>query len=172
MISKDEALRLVKGTSKYSHALMVSCMMKELAKALNENEKEWMLVGLLHDLDYDEVKDDMRMHGVVAAEMLRGKLSEKCLYAIKAHDYRSGIKPISKLDKALIATDSLASLIERVGMETGELNVKKLRAELENISVSNPWYKTNVLKCEEFGLNVDEFLRLCLNSIKKRECDS
>ncbi|MDI6856628.1 MAG: HD domain-containing protein, partial [Candidatus Thermoplasmatota archaeon] len=59
MISKDEALRLVRGTSKYAHALMVSCIMGELARALNENEREWMLVGLLHDLDYDKVKNDM-----------------------------------------------------------------------------------------------------------------
>jgi predicted hydrolase (HD superfamily) len=46
MISRDEALRLVKGTSKYSHALMVSCMMRELARELKENEEEWMMVGL------------------------------------------------------------------------------------------------------------------------------
>jgi putative nucleotidyltransferase with HDIG domain len=134
MISKNEALRLVKGTSKYSHALMVSCMMKELAKALNENEVEWMLVGLLHDLDYDMVKNDMKMHGVVAAKMLEAKLPEKCLYAIKAHDYRSGFEPKGKLDKALIATDSLASLIEKMGMEAEKLNVEKLRVKLENVS--------------------------------------
>jgi putative nucleotidyltransferase with HDIG domain len=167
MISQDEALRLVKNTSKYSHALMVSFMMKELARALKENEKEWMLTGLLHDLDYDRVKNDMKMHGVVAAEMLKGKLPEKCLYAIKAHDYRSGFKPKGKLDKALIATDSLASLIERVGLETEKLNVKKLWMRLENISATNPWYKCNVMKCEEIGLEVNDFLRLCLNSIKK-----
>jgi putative nucleotidyltransferase with HDIG domain len=167
MISEEEALRLVKSTSKYSHALMISYMMKELAKALNENEGEWMLVGLLHDLDYENVKNDMKMHGVVAAEILKGKLPEKCLYAIKAHDYRSGFKPKDKLDKALIATDSLASLIEKMGKKAEKLNAEKLRAELENISASNPWYKNNVLKCEEIGLRIDEFLKLCLNSIKK-----
>jgi putative nucleotidyltransferase with HDIG domain len=170
MISKDEALRLVKNTSKYSHALMVSFMMKELARALKENEGEWMLVGLLHDLDYDRVKNDMKMHGVVAAEMLEGKLPEKCLYAIKAHDYRSGFKPKGKLDKALIATDSLASLIEKMGKKAEKLNAEKLRAELENISACTPWYKNNVLKCEEIGLKIDEILMLCLNSIKKGKC--
>ncbi|MDI6805089.1 MAG: HDIG domain-containing protein [Candidatus Bathyarchaeia archaeon] len=170
MLSQDEALRLVKNTSKYTHALMVSCMMRELARALNENEREWMLVGLLHDLDYDEVKDDMRMHGVVAAEMLKGKLPKKCIYAIKAHDYRSGVKPKSKLDKALIAADSLASLIEKMGKEARELNVEKLQAELENISANSPWYKNNVLRCEEIGLRLDEFLRLCLTAIKKEKC--
>lgn len=167
MICQDEALRLVKNTSKYSHALIVSFMMKKLARVLKENEGEWMLVGLLHDLDYDKVKNDMKMHGVVAAEMLKGKLPEKCLYAIKAHDYRSGFKPKGKLDKALIATDSLASIIERMGEKAEKLNAEKLRAELENISATNPWYKCNVMECEEIGLEINEFLRLCLNSIKK-----
>jgi putative nucleotidyltransferase with HDIG domain len=170
MISRDEALRLVRSTSKYAHALMVSCMMKTLAKALNEDEEEWMLVGLLHDLDYDRVKNDMKMHGVVAAEMLKGKLPRKCLYAIKAHDYRSGFKPESKLDKALIATDSLASLIEKMEMEVEELTAEKLRVGLENISAASPWYKSNVLKCEEIGLKINEFLRLCLKSVKKEKC--
>lgn len=170
MMSQDEALMLVKNSSKYAHAVMVSLMMKELAKVLNEKEWEWTLTGLLHDLDYDKVKNDMKMHGVVAAEMLKGKLPEKCLYAIKAHDYRSGFKPKSKLDKALIATDSLASLIEKIGMDVKELNVEKLRLELENISAVSPWYKSNRMKCEEIGLKMDEFLRLCLNSIKKEKC--
>ncbi|MEM3700571.1 MAG: hypothetical protein QXL57_06875 [Candidatus Bathyarchaeia archaeon] len=95
------------------------------------------------------------------------KATKECVYAIKVHDYRSGIKPKSKLDKALIATDSLASLMEKMGIEVEKLSVEKLRAELENVSATSPWYKSNVLKCEEFGLRIDDFLRLCLNSIKK-----
>jgi predicted hydrolase (HD superfamily) len=89
---------------------------------------------------------------------------------LKAHDYRSGFKPKGKLDKALIATDSLASMIERMGEKPEKLNVEKLRAELENISVTNPWYKCNVKKCEEIGLEINDFLRLCLNSIEKERC--
>jgi len=160
---------LVRSTSKYAHVLMVSHMMRQLARALDENESEWTLVGLLHDLDYDEVKNDMRRHGIVAAERLKGKLPEHCVYAVKAHDYRAGIKAKGKLDNALIATDSLASLIEKMGKTAEKLNAEKLRAELESISASHPWYKTNVLKCEEIGLRMDKFLRLCLNSLKERK---
>ena len=167
MMSQEEALKLVRSTSKYAHALMVSHMMRQLARALDENESEWTLVGLLHDLDYDEVKNDMRRHGIVAAERLKGKLPEHCVYAIKAHDYRTGVKAKGKLDNALIATDSLASLIEKIGKTAEKLNAEKLQAELESISVSHPWYKSNVLKCEEIGLRIGEFLQLCLNSLKE-----
>jgi putative nucleotidyltransferase with HDIG domain len=53
MISEDEAVQLIKNTSKYSHALIVSVIMAEMAEKLNENVKLWKVVGLLHDLDYD-----------------------------------------------------------------------------------------------------------------------
>jgi hypothetical protein len=49
MISREEALRLIKKTSKYSHALVVSGIIRELAKKLGEDEKKWEIVGLLHD---------------------------------------------------------------------------------------------------------------------------
>jgi predicted hydrolase (HD superfamily) len=81
MISKEDALKLVLNTSKYAHVLIASAIMCKLAARLGENSREWELVGLLHDLDFDEVGGDMSKHGLVAAERLVGKLSEKCLYA-------------------------------------------------------------------------------------------
>jgi len=57
-------------------------------------------VELLHDLDYSTVRNDMSRHGIVAAESLKGKLSKSDLYAIKAHDHRTGFKSKSILDKS------------------------------------------------------------------------
>jgi putative nucleotidyltransferase with HDIG domain len=68
MIPEEEAFRLIRKTSKYVHALTVACMMGELANTLGENGREWRLAGLLHDLDYDEIRNDMRKHGVAATE--------------------------------------------------------------------------------------------------------
>jgi putative nucleotidyltransferase with HDIG domain len=133
MISKEEALRLVKKSSKYSHALIVSAMMRKLAKKLGEDEEKWEIVGLLHDLDYDRVKDDMTEHGIVTSETLRGKLSEDCLYAIKSHDYRTGYKPKSKLDEALIIADTLAGIIEKME-KSGELSAERIKEEIERVS--------------------------------------
>jgi putative nucleotidyltransferase with HDIG domain len=86
MMSRKKALKLVKNCSKYSHLLLASKLMKRLAEKLGEDSLEWELVGLLHDLDFDEVRNDMSRHGVLAAERLKDKLPEHCIYAIKAHD--------------------------------------------------------------------------------------
>ena len=165
MISREDALKLVLNTSKYAHVLIASAIMSKLAARLGENSKEWELVGLLHDLDFDEVGRDMSKHGVVAAGRLVGKLPEKCLYAIKAHDYRTGFKPNSRLDSALMAVDSLSLLIEKALKRRQKLNVETLETILTNISSEQPWHKTNITKCREMGLSTGEFLELGISSL-------
>jgi predicted hydrolase (HD superfamily) len=165
VISKNEALRLVKGTSKYKHALLASAIMRKLAQRLGEDEESQELVGLLHDLDYDLVQEDMAKHGVVASETLTNKLPADSLYAIKSHDYRTGFEPKSKLDIALIIVDTIASIVEKV-TAGGELSVIRLEEELERISAEKPWYKASLQRAEELGLEVDEALQLGIESVR------
>jgi predicted hydrolase (HD superfamily) len=106
----------------------------------------------------------MSKHGAVAAEKLSGKLPENCLYTIKAHDYRTGFKPRSRLDKALIAVDSLASLLEKA---SEKLSVNELCEEFERFSANRPWFRANVLECKKMGMTLSEFLELCLKSMKE-----
>jgi putative nucleotidyltransferase with HDIG domain len=165
----DEAVELVRCSSKFGHVLLVATMMDGLARRLGEDERLWRLVGLLHDLDYDEIRDDMSRHGVAAAERLKGKLPEHCLYAIRAHDYKTVFKPRSRLDKALIAVDTVAVIIERSGKTVEQLNTAMLREEIECVSVNQPWVKRNVLMCEAVGLELTEFLDLSLNAARKEK---
>ncbi|MCJ7425376.1 HDIG domain-containing protein [Candidatus Bathyarchaeota archaeon] len=166
MIAEDEALQLVRKTSKYDHALVVATLMEKLAATLNENEQEWKLVGLLHDLDYDEVVNEMKRHGIVSAERLKGKLPEHCIHAIMVHDHRTGLTPKSRLDKALIAADTVASLIEKTETQIEKLEVDALRVKLENASLGQSWYKSNLMQVEEIGLRLEDFLHLCLDVLK------
>ncbi|MBX5320396.1 MAG: HDIG domain-containing protein [Candidatus Bathyarchaeota archaeon] len=169
MMSEEEAIQLIKSTSKYAHALLVSAIMAEMAKELKEDIWLWKIVGLLHDLDYDEVKGDMQKHGIVTAEKLKERLPEKAVYAIKAHDYRTGVKPKSKLDKALIATDSAVVIIEKIMKAKKELTVKTFQAEITKASKTTSWHKSNIARCVEFGLSLNKFLQLCINSAKESE---
>ena len=168
MISFDEALSLVKDTSKAAHVVVVSRIMRELALRIGENRQEWELVGLLHDLDYDETKTERNRHGVIASNRLKGRLPEHCLHAIRAHDYRTGVAPRSRLDKALIAVDSATLLMDRVGLRFAGPSVETLRRTLEGL-VDQPWLRRNILEIENLGLNLDEFLQLCLGCLKEAQ---
>jgi len=167
MISIKEALGLIKGTSRYGHALVVAAMMKALARKLGKNEELWELVGLLHDLDYDVTRGDMSKHGLVSAKMLRGRLPEHELYAIKAHDYRTGFKPRTSLDCALVATDTLAVFLGKTRKVTTELTVEFVLSEIDSASESQPWIKSNLRKCKAMKIGLNEFLEVCLSTIDK-----
>ena len=166
LISKQEALKMIKNTSKYSHSLMVSAIMRRLAERLGENAEEWEIVGLLHDLDYDHIRNDMSRHGIVASEILKGKLPETCLYAIKCHDYRTGFKPKSRLDKALIIADTLVAVAEKIN-ENEELEPEKMKEGIRRLSKNQPWIKDNLRKIEELGLKRNEVLNLVTSCLKK-----
>jgi putative nucleotidyltransferase with HDIG domain len=161
-------LELARKTSKYNHALMVSTMMQAVAETLHENEKEWKLVGLLHDLDYDETAGDFKAHGSIAARKLEGKLPKQCLYAIMSHDHRSGLHPRSKLDKALIAIDSLAVLVDSVKAMKSELASSCFAKQMAHVSERTPWLKQNIKYCEVLGLSLDEFVAVCFDSLKRK----
>ena len=166
MISKENALKLIQGSSKHSHMLLTATLMKTLAKELGEDEAMWELVGLLHDLDHDLVPEDCSQHGILASQMLRGKLPDDGLHAIKSHDYRSGFKPESKLDKSLIIADALAIVLDEMNEE--DLSMEKLEAEIERVAITKPWLKENILTCDEIGLNKSALLTLAVKTLARK----
>ena len=60
--------------------------MKRLAREFGEDAETWGLAGLLHDLDYEDTKNDFSRHGFLAAEILEKEgVDSQILEAIKAH---------------------------------------------------------------------------------------
>jgi predicted hydrolase (HD superfamily) len=142
-MTREEALKLIEGSSRYAHSILVSRIMIALAKEFLEDVDDWGIVGLLHDLDYDSVLGDMSRHGIVAAEMLEGKIADDALHAIMAHDHRTGVKPRGLLDESLIFADSLAVLMEDQALGTSE-DVLALDLALKEESKRKPWISENI----------------------------
>lgn len=158
-ISLDEALELVEETSKHDHSQLVRGIMEALAEHFHEDKVEWGLVGLLHDLDYDAVQGDMSRHGVLAAEMLEGRLSGEGLHAIMAHDRMTGVEPTSLLDESLIFSDSLAVLIEDLELDASA-DASTLDRALRDGSKEKPWISENIQAfCRRKGVSVPRILR-------------
>ncbi len=146
----------------FTHSIQVGKVMRSIAKRLNEDEKEWELVGLLHDLDYDLTVNNREKHGIIAAEMLKGQLSEVALAAIKSHDHRTGFKPKKLIDKVLKAADALVVFIDVIKEEDALLNLKSLKQKLNIGLESKPWLKPLIYSCKEFGFALEDFLRIGL----------
>jgi len=140
MIGVDEARRLMEYNSRYMHSLTVGRIMAALAEALEEDTGLWETAGVLHDLDYEQTREERSRHGVAAARVLEGRLTEEALHAISSHDHRSGVGPETLLDYSLRLADALAILMEEVEMRKPVSNWAFQMALLK-VAGSKPWIR-------------------------------
>ncbi|MBK5190867.1 MAG: HDIG domain-containing protein [Methanosarcinales archaeon] len=179
MISIEEARDLmereIETDALRKHLLAVSTIMGALANKLEiegEDKEKWILVGLLHDLDYERTKDNFAQHGLITVEMLNGKLPEECLYAIKAHNSRTGFEPNSVMAKALIAADAVSGLIVPTALmmpsrKLSDVSVKSLKKKYKDKSFARTVSRENIMICEDLGLERNEFFKLALEALQE-----
>ena len=140
MIGRDEAGRLIEYSSRYMHGILTGRIMAALAETFEEDAGLWETVGLLHDLDYDQTLVGTGRHGVLGAEVLKGRLPDEALHAIASHDHRSFVKPESLLDHSLRLADALAILLEEVEMRK-PVSGWAFQTALLKVVGSKPWIR-------------------------------
>lgn len=175
-ISHEEALKMVEenveNENLKKHMYAVASIMKKIAQEIEEDPEEWYKVGLLHDVDYGKTEDKPEKHGLISAQMLKDKLPEKSLKAIKSHNHENtDVKPSSKLDYALIAADAVSGLVVATALvmpnsKIEEVRVKSVLKKFDDSSFAKNIDRERIMKCEELGMNKEEFIELSLNALK------
>lgn len=174
MITRDEAIAMLKEARTdlhlMNHALASEAVMRALAERLGADVELWGLTGLLHDLDYQLLGNDMAQHGLLGAQMLEGKLPEEALHAIRAHNGEmNGVAPENQFDYALRCGETVtgmvfaAALVRPTGIEGMEASSikKKMKDKAFAASVN----RENIKQCSEIGLELADFLKLAIDAI-------
>lgn len=177
MISREEALSLLKqnleNQNLVKHCLAVEAIMRELAEYLGEDKEKWGLVGLIHDIDYEKTKDNPKIHGILALEVLKGKVDEEILKAVKSHNFENtGTKPETKMERALIAADSISGLIVACALvmpnkKLEEVGVETIKKKFKQKDFARRCSRERILFCEKIGIPKEKFFEICLNGLKK-----
>lgn len=148
---------------------------------LGENEparEEWLLAGLVHDIDYCEGYKDT--HPNKTREVLEKhglQISDTVGQIIKAHaPERTGVNPQSLAQWAIFCADSLTGLITAVAliMPSKKLADVKLSSVVKRF-LKDPKFaagtrRMDVAQCANLdGLNipVEKFIEICLVSMQK-----
>jgi predicted hydrolase (HD superfamily) len=146
--------------------------MRALAEKLNEDIERWGLLGLLHDLDFDETYDKPEEHATRTVEMLRGKIDDELLRAIKSHNYEhTSVQPESKMEKALIAADAVSGLVVACalvmpGKKLSEVKPESVARRLKEKDFARNCNREHMLYCEQLGISWEEFTELALQALQ------
>jgi predicted hydrolase (HD superfamily) len=143
-MNREDAIKLIQFTSRYDHSVLVSKIMVILAEHHHEHIHDWELVGLLHDLDYDETAGNREMHGILAAKSLDGLVNPSVLKAIRYHDHRTGDDPTTLLDHSLKFSDAVSIIVK----------------ESDSVLADKPWLNKIIESYElQEGLIVEEIIK-------------
>ena len=96
-----------------AHAITVSKVMRRMAENLGYGEEAdfWAIVGLLHDIDFEQWPDQ---HCKKCVELLRDAgAQERLIHAVVCHGYGlcTDVVPEHEMEKVLFACDELTGLI-------------------------------------------------------------
>ena len=147
--TREEALALLKqynrNESLIKHALAVEGVMRYFARKRGEDEEKWGIIGLIHDLDYEQFPDQ---HCNKTEEILReNNWPEEYIRAVISHGWGicTDVKPESELEKILYTIDELTGLV----VTTALVRPSKSVMDVKPKSVKKKW------KDKRFAAGVD-----------------
>ena len=176
MLTREEAFKLVKkNVTKRNivyHILAVEAIMKSLAKHFGKDEYLWGLTGLLHDIDYEKTEGKPEKHTVLAEDILKGLVPKEVIRAIKAHNHQyTQIKPETKMEKGLIASDAVSGLLVACALvmpskKLADVKVKTVMKKFKAKDFARGVDRNRLLFCEEIGISREKFFEIALNGLK------
>ncbi|NLH44260.1 MAG: HDIG domain-containing protein [Planctomycetes bacterium] len=137
--TRDEALTLLRQYNKnealIKHALAVEAVMRYCARKRGQDAELWGLVGLVHDLDYEQFPEQ---HCHKSGRILREQgWPEEYIRAVMSHGWGicTDVEPRTDLEKTLYAMDELTGLVAATALVRPSKSVLDTTAK----SVKKKW---------------------------------
>ena len=134
-----------KSESLLKHALAVEGVMRYFARKRGEDEEKWGIIGLVHDLDYEQFPEE---HCRKSEEILKENgWPDDYIRAVVSHGWGicSDVEPQNELEKVLYAIDELTGLV----VTTALIRPSKSVLDVKTKSVKKKW------KDKRFAAGVD-----------------
>ncbi len=137
--TRDEAMALLKefnrSESLIKHALSVEAVMRQFAKKYGENEEMWGIIGLVHDLDYEQFPD---RHCQETERILNERgWRDDYIRAVLSHawEMHTDLEPQHRMEKVLYAIDELTGLVAAAALVRPSKSVMDIKPK----SVKKKW---------------------------------
>ncbi len=174
-MNRHMALTLLKENLKkehmLKHCLAVEAIMRGLAACLRKDQEQWGLVGLVHDIDFERIRDTSE-HGIIAEEILKDDVDKDVIRAIKSHNFENtGIQPETRMENALISADAVSGLVVACALvmpskRLADVSLDTLKEKFKSKDFARNCSREKILYCEKIDLEKEKFFEIALNSLK------
>jgi len=137
--TRETALSLLRQYNKTEslirHALSVEGVMRHFATIFGEDAEKWGIIGLIHDLDYEQYPEQ---HCTMSRKILEEEhWPEDYIRSVLSHGWGicSDVEPLHRMEKVLYTIDELTGLV------TAAVLIRPSRSifDLEVRSVKKKW---------------------------------
>jgi putative nucleotidyltransferase with HDIG domain len=176
-ITRERALELLRQhltqTNLINHSLASEAVLGRLARHLGADETLWRLTGLLHDLDVELTKEDMRRHTHDTARILREEgvvediIEAICLHNEQAHERRRN----QPLHHALAAGETITGLITATALvypdkKLASVKPKSITKRMKEQAFARSVNRDIIRECELIGIPLPELAALSLEAMQ------
>ena len=177
-MTRDEAWALLTEYNQdpfhLEHAQTVENTMKYFARKLGYGEEEdfWGIVGLLHDLDFEQFPDQ---HCIKEQEIMAERgVDPRIIRAAASHGYglTVDIKPEHEMEKVLYAVDELTGLIGAVVLmrpskSVQDLGLKSVKKKFKTKSFAAGCSRDVIEKgAEMLGWSLDDLIQQTIDALR------
>ena len=186
-IAREDALALLKRYNQdpfhLQHAFTVEAVMKWYANELGYAEEYWGIVGLLHDIDFEQYPEE---HCLKAPELLReGGVGEDIIHSVVSHGYgitigcgvTLDVAPEHEMEKVLFAADELTGLIwsaalMRPSKSVMDMEVKSLKKKFKDKKFAAGCSRDVIRQgAENLGWELDELFEKTILAMRSCEAE-
>lgn len=162
-----------KSESLIKHALSVEAVMRYMARKAGADVEKWGIVGLIHDLDYEQYPEQ---HCKMTEKILReNNWPEEYIRGVLSHGWGlvTDVKPESLMEKTIYAVDELTGLVATSAL----VRPTKSVLDMEARSVKKKWndkrfaagVDRSVIEngAEMLGISLDELITDCIMGMRE-----
>ena len=161
--TKNDALR--------KHMYAVESAMRAYAKKFGEDEETWVIVGILHDFDY-EMYPNAPDHPAKGSEILKTLgYSEEILRTILSHADYMNVPRDTRLAKTLYACDELCGFIGAVAVirpnKIRDLGVSSVKKKLKDKGFARNVSREDIDHgAADLGIPLEEHIKFVIEAMK------
>ncbi len=179
------ALELVKSWTAspnlIKHMLSVEAAMRALARHFHDDEELWGLTGLIHDLDYEKLKETPEKHpSLIFDELSKNNFDPRITQAVRSHAWgwqADAPKPEGKMEWSLFLCDELTGLIIACALVLPDKKLSSVSVE----TVMKKFPKKDFAKSVDrermkyvkpnLGVTIEEFVGICRSGLQSIATD-